>query len=160
MKKIIIIVLLSTLTSFASLAQSKSYSALKDKFSSSDDVHSFSVGGWICRLVMNWAGEYEFKQAIEDLRHVRIIVIPKEEFERNDVSVNGFKKILKQDAFQELAHVKDHGDDVSIYIREMSNKRNYYFVLVEDNDEVTAIELHGYLNPELLKRHSEIAYKN
>ncbi len=55
----------------------------------------------------------------------------------------GFKKVLKQDSFEELALIREEGEEVSIYLREGNNHKNNYFVLVEGADEVVAIELNG-----------------
>jgi Domain of unknown function (DUF4252) len=138
------------LTTVSSFAQSTSYQALKDKFKDQSDVHSFSFSGWVGRLVLNMAGEHEFKEAIKDLSHVRIITIPNSEFSSQNVSVKGFKKVLRQDSFEELAFIHDKGEEVSIYLREGNNHKNTYFVLVEEEQEVVAIELKGYLDPKLL----------
>lgn len=140
-------VLVATTSLFA---QSNSYQTLKDKFKDQPDVHSFSMSGWMGRLVLNMAGEHEFKKAIKDLEHVRLIVIPITEFSEQHVSVNGFKKVLKQDSYEELAFICDQGEVVSIYLREGNNHKNHYFVLVEEEHEVVAIEMKGYLDPKLL----------
>lgn len=151
MKRIIVTSLLITFMALQAFAQSNSYRTLKNKFEDSPDVHSFSVGGWACRLIFSIAGEYEFKKAVEDVQHIRLITIPKREFEAKEVSINGFKKLLLQDSYQQLANIRDNGEDVTIYLRESGNKKNYYFVLVEEEKEVVAIELKGYINPDALK---------
>jgi hypothetical protein len=150
MKKIIITSFFLAFLSAHSFAQSNSYRALKNKFDKSPDVHSFSVGGWACRLIFSLAGEYEFKEAVEDVQHIRLITIPKAEFETEQVTINGFKRFLLQDSYDQLAHIRDNGEEVTIYLRESGNKKNYYFVLIEDESEVVAIELKGYINPDSL----------
>jgi hypothetical protein len=102
------------------------------------------------RLVLNLAGEYEFKDAIKDVKHLRLITIPHEQFSAQHVSVNGFKKQLIKDSFEELAIIRDQGDQVFIYLQEGYNHKNHYFVLIENEREVVAIELKGYLDPKLL----------
>jgi len=131
-------------------AQSNSYQILKDNFIGQPDVHSFSVSGWVGRVILNMAGEYEFKEAIKELKHVRFITIPRAEFEARKLTVKGFKNVLKQDSFQELAFIRDNGEEVSIYLKEGNNHKNHYFVLVEDEREVVAIELKGYIDLEQL----------
>jgi hypothetical protein len=149
MKSFKILVVLMFVGSFA-IAQSKSYNILKDKFSDQADVHSFSFTGWMGRLVLRMADEHEFKDAIKDLQHVRFIEIPKAEFAAQNVSVKGFKNVLLADSFQELAFIRDNGEEITIYLREGNNHKNHYFVLVEEEQEVVAIELKGYLDPQLL----------
>jgi len=144
---VFIVALLLTTSSFA---QRNSFDTLKDKFKGQPDVYSFSLSGWMGRLVLNMAGEYEFRNAIKDLKHMRIITIPRSEFSAQNVSVRGFKKVLKQDSFEELALIREDGEEVSVYLREGNNNKNHYFVLVEETDEVVAIELKGYLDPKLL----------
>ena len=127
-------------------AQSSSYQTLKNNFIDQPDVHSFSVSGWMGRVILNLAGEYEFKEAIKDLKHVRIITIPRSEFKAQNLTVKGFKNVLKQDSFQELAFIRDNGEEVSIYLKEGNNNKNQYFVLVEEEREVVAIEMKGYID--------------
>lgn len=150
MKSILLFVAALFITAESTLAQSNSYQALKDKFKDQPDVHSFSFRGWIGRMVLNMASEYEFKNAIKDIRYVKFITVPHSEFSAQQVSIQGFKKLLKQDAYQELAFISDEGEKVSIYLREGNNHKNTYFVLVEEEREVVAIELKGYLDPQLL----------
>jgi Domain of unknown function (DUF4252) len=150
MKPIYIVIVVLLLTSTSSLAQSNSYQALKEKFKEEPDVHSFSFSGWMGRLILDMAGEHEFRNAIKDLNHMRIITIPRSAFSAQQVSVKGFKKLLVQDSFEELAFIHDNGEEVSIYLREGNNHKNHYFVLIEEELEVVAIELKGYLDPKLL----------
>jgi hypothetical protein len=138
------------ITTSSSFAQSNSYHVLRDKFKNQPDVHSFSFSGWVGRLVLKAAGEYEFRNAIKDLNHVRLITIPRSEFSAQQVSVKGFKKVLRQDSYEELAFIRDEREEVTIYLREGNNHKNTYFVLVDEEHEVVAIELIGYLDPKLL----------
>lgn len=149
MKSFKILLVLMFVASFA-MAQSKSYSILKDKFIDQPDVHSFSFSGWMGRLVLRMVDEHEFRDAIKELQHVRFIEIPKAEFAAQNLSVKGFKNILMKDSFQELAFIRDNGEEITIYLREGNNHKNHYFVLVEEEQQVVAIELKGYLDPQLL----------
>jgi len=150
MKSILLFVTALCITTASAYAQSNSYQTLKDKFKDQPDVHSFSFSGWMGRMVLNIAGEYEFKNAIKDIRSVKFITVPRSEFAAQHVSIQGFKKVLKQDAYHELAFIRDEGEEVSIYLREGNNNKNTYFVLVEEEQEVIAMELKGYLDPRLL----------
>jgi len=150
MKSIPLFIAALVITTASTFAQSNSYETLKDKFKNQPDVHSFSLSGWMGRMVLNMAGEHEFRNAIKDLQHMRIITIPRSAFLNEQVTVRGFKKVLKQDSFEELAFVREQGEEVSIYLREGNNNKNHYFVLVEEEQEVVALELKGYLDPKLL----------
>jgi hypothetical protein len=151
--KIRILALLLFSLAWGAQGQSDSYFALKDAFRGHKDVYSFSVGGWACRWLLTVAGEYEFNHAIEEVKQVRLMVIPKNEFDRHQVSVNGFRKVLSEDRFEELACIRERNEVVTIYIKENGNRLNYYFVLVEEADEVVAMEIKGYINPGQLKAH-------
>lgn len=146
-------VLVLLLVTISAQAQSRSYQMLKDNFIDQPDVHSFSVSGWMGRAILSLAGEYEFKDAIRELKHVRLITIPRSEFENQSLTIKGFKRLLVQDSYQELAFIRDNGDDVSIYLKEGNNNKNHYFVLVEEDQEVIAIEMKGYID--LQKLNSE-----
>ncbi len=150
MKSIVTLIFVFLMAATSVVAQSNSYQLLKNKFKDHPDVYSFSFSGWMGRIVLNLAGEYEFKNAIRDIKYMRLITIPQSEFSAQNVSVNGFKKLLKQDSFEELAFIHDQGEEVSIYLREGNNHKNQYFVLIEEEREVVAIELKGYLDPKSL----------
>lgn len=150
MKSISLFTVAVLLAATSVFAQTKSYQALEDKFKGQPDVHSFSFSGWMGRLVLNMAGEHEFRNAIKELNHVRLITIPRSEFASQNLSVNGFRKLLKHDSFEELALIRDHGEIVSIYLREGNNNKNHYFVLVEEEKEVVAIELKGYIDHDMI----------
>ena len=95
------------------------------------------------------AGEWEFKDAIEDVKQVRLITIPAEEFKSQGLSVKGFKKLLVKDSFEELASVRDHGDDVTFYLQS-TGKKDRYVVLIQEPDEVVVVELKGSIDVNLL----------
>ena len=138
----------------ASFAQSKSFQTLRDHFIDEENVHSFNISGFFCRAAMSFAIDDDDELLINmmnDIDHVRIIVIPKGEFKKQNLSVNGFKNYLAKDAFEEMMSVREKGDHVSVFMREDGNKKNRYFVLVEESDEVVAIEMKGYIDPELFK---------
>jgi uncharacterized protein DUF4252 len=143
-------------------AQSKSYQTFKDTFKDGDDVHSFSVSGFLARTVLWMADEHEFADAITDIKNIKLVVVPKGEFSSRRVSLSGFKEILKTDSFQELAHFRDQGDLVTIYLQEhgKTKLKDRYFILVEDTNEVVAIELKGSVDMNrLINMEKEVAAK-
>ena len=150
MKRINIVIASSIiLIATSTFGQSNSYQALKNNFNDRPDVHSFNVSGFFCRMVLGMAGEWEFKDAIKDVQHVRLITIPSEEFKAQGLSVKGFKKLLVKDSFEELASVRDHGDDVTFYLQS-TGKKNRYVVLIQEPDEVVVVELKGSIDVNLL----------
>ena len=146
MKKYFSLVAISLFIAISTSAQSDSYRTLKDTFKGGDDVFSISVNGALCRTALRLADEHEFCDAITDIKNIRVIVIPVAEFRRKDLSVAGFKKILKEDSFKELATVRDHDDDVCIFLQENNHEHDRYFFLIDDDDEVIAIEMKGDLD--------------
>ena len=150
MKRVsLVLSLLALLISASSFSQSNSYQILKDNFTGRPDVHSFSVNGFFCRMILGMTDEWEFKEAIKDVQHVRIMTIPTEQFEARGLSVNGYKKLLKKDSFEELASVRDHGDHITFYLQSTGNK-NRYMIVVQEPDEVVVIEMKGYIDANLL----------
>lgn len=134
------------------MAQSKSFQTLHDHFAGREDVHAFSINGFFCRLALSMAIDEDdelLRNLSRDIDHVRFMVIPKDEFYKQDLSVNGFKKYLLKDSFEQMMSVRDQGDNVNVYMREDGNHTNRYFVLVEETDEVVAIEMKGYIDPAL-----------
>jgi hypothetical protein len=145
----------------SAFAQSKSFQILKEKFRGTENVFSIRTSGFMARTVLWMAGEREYNSAIRDVYNVRLMVIPKSAFRKKEVTLEGFRKVIRKDGFEELAHMRDHGDDVTILIQSPSQKRsdNRYLLLVEENDEVVVIEVRGYIDPELMfKDKNTIAY--
>jgi Domain of unknown function (DUF4252) len=125
------------------MGQSNSYQTMKDTFKDGDDVHAFSVSGFLARTVLRMADEHEFSDAITEVKSIKFIIVPKGEFSAKRLSLNGFKKVLKEDSFQELANVRDSGDDVTFFVQENGKKSDRYFILVDGRDEVVAVEMTG-----------------
>ena len=149
MKKTTTLLFAWILISTLGYGQSDSYQILKDNFTGRPDVHSFSVNGFFCRMILGMTDEWEFKEAIKDVQHVRIMTIPTEQFEARGLSVNGFKRLLKKDSFEELASVRDNGDHITFYLQANGNK-NRYMIVVQEPDEVVVIEMKGYIDANLL----------
>ena len=153
-----------TIVLFATQAfcQSDSYVTIKDTFKGGEDVHSISVSGFLARTVLWMADEHEFRDMITDIKSIKLITIPIEQFKEKGVTVNGFKKILNQDSFHELGHVRDHGDLVTFFIQENGKHKlkDRYFIIVEEKDEVIGIEMRGAVDVNaLLKYSKQVAYK-
>jgi Domain of unknown function (DUF4252) len=142
----------------SAFAQSDSFSLLKEKFKRQDDVVSFSTSGFFARTILWMAGEHEFTDAVKDIKNIHLITIPKAAFTEAGVSVNGFKKILVKDSFEELANIKEDGDDVTFFLQSTKSKDNRYVILVEEKDEVVAIEIRGYIDVEKLMKCESITY--
>lgn len=155
MKKLLIPVLL--LVSTLGWSQSKSYQTLKDHFDDRPEVQGFSIGGWLCRAALSLAmdeNDHEIallKKAMADIDHVRFMVIPKKEFKDQGLSVNGFRSYLRKDSFELLADVRDQGEQVTFYHRSDGTRKDRYFVLVDEQDEVVAIEMKGYIDPAIFE---------
>src|SRR5689334_20392568 len=117
MKKILTAVVFALIITQA-YCQSDSYLTIKDTFKGGNEVYSFSVSGFLCRTILAWSDESEWQDAITDIKNVRFVIIPKREFEKRDLTLTGFKKILVKDSFQELGHVRDNGSVVTFYLQE------------------------------------------
>jgi hypothetical protein len=146
MKKPLFLLVFALFMAISAKAQSDSYQTLKDTFKGGDDVFSISVNGMLCRTALRLADEHEFCDAITDIKNIRVIVIPTTEFRRKDLSVAGFKKILKEDSFSELATVRDSGDDVYVFLQENGKNDDRYFFLIDEGDEVIGVEMKGSVN--------------
>lgn len=148
--------LLAASTAFA---QSNSYQTLREKFRGERDVIALHASGSLARTILWIAGEKDFKDAIEHVKDIRFIVIPKNAFKANEVTLSGFKKIAQKDSFEELARVKDHGDVVTLMMQtSYKQKHNRYLLLVESNSEVVVMEIKGYIDPTLAAYREKIAY--
>lgn len=161
MKKITILSLIAVVSILSVKAQSKSYEILREKFRGQADVVSFSTSGFLARTVLWISGENDYLDAIRDIRHVRFSVIPESAFKKNNVTLGGFKKIALKDGFEELANVKQNGDDVTLLLQTPKQERNNrYLLLVDSNTEIVVMEITGYIDPRiLLKDKDQIAFE-
>lgn len=153
----LIIIFSSVIT--ATFSQSKSYKTLKNKFGQTEDVEAFAISGFLGRVVLRLTGEHDFRNAVKKVKHISFISIPKSAFKAERVSVQGFKKILKEDSFEKLLSVVDQGDDVSLYVQNGTKERHSrYFLLIEEESEVVAMEIRGYIDPNLMLKNSNLSY--
>jgi hypothetical protein len=128
-------------------AQSDSFQAFRNKFAGEEDVHSFKVSGFIVRSVLALAGEHEAREATRGISKVRLVVAPRLAFEAQRVTVDGFRRVLREDAFEELMNFREDGDKVTVYSNSASRRRDHcYMMLVEDEENIVLIEVSGYVN--------------
>ena len=136
------------LAAFAVHAQSKSYQELRNHFAGQPDVKSFGFSGPVCKMIVNIIGweDENLSDALSGVKHVRFMTIPKQEFDNQGLSVRGFRSRLVKDNFEVMAAFRDNGSDMTLYHRPEKNT-DRYFMLVDDGDEVLAIEMKGYIDP-------------
>ncbi|HEY9045150.1 MAG TPA: DUF4252 domain-containing protein [Ohtaekwangia sp.] len=142
-----IVTLLLVMASLSSFAQSKSFSTLKQKLNGAEDAVSFSIGGFVLRTAL-WLSDEDDDFGV--IKSVRIFHVPMDALRERELKVSGFRKLLKNDAFEEMASASEDGNYITVYMQEHGKKNNLYFMLVESDDELTAIEIKGYLDPKKL----------
>ncbi len=147
-----VIIALAILAAAPSFGQSKSFETLYDYFNGTNDVNCFSVSGFLCRAGLWVAGEHEFKAAIEKVNSLRVISIPTSNFAAQGLSVRGFKKVLSNYDFESLASIREENSRIEVYLQQGSNPKNCYLVLVEEADQLTAIEMKGYIDVDKLRK--------
>ena len=143
-------VVLSLVMVTTAFSQSDSFIALKEKFAYHPDAYSFSTSAFWGGALVWLAGEHEFYDAIKQVKRISFISVPKDAFKYEDVTVAGFKKVVRRDSFQELARMKENGDVITFYMKSTESRNNRYMILVEDSENLIAIELTGYIDPEFL----------
>lgn len=159
MIRIFTVMLLALVVSAGTFAQSKSFMALQDEFRGGREVFSIRVSGFLARGVLRVAGEHYYVKAIRDVRQIRLITVPHGEFRAHGLTIEGYKKFVLKDNFEEVGSVRDHGDLVTLYMQGDKKSTNRYLMLVEDGGEFVAIEIKGYVDPKILLNNPEhVAY--
>jgi hypothetical protein len=155
MKKILMLITLVVISQVA-LAQSRSFDKLREKFAHEEDVHTFKMGGFMLHVVLNLMtkDDASAKQLANSVNHIRLMVIPQRAFDHQGLTVSGFRNILRQDDFEQMAEVRKGKETVTVYVRPDNNHLNRYFVLVSDQDEVVAMEMKGNVDPEWLAKNN------
>jgi len=160
MRTIALGIILTLMITTSALSQSESFTALQEKFSGLEDVHSFKAGGFLARTVLWFAGEHEIVKAIREINNISVITVPASAFAARGVTVPGYKKILQKDSFEELARAMDHGDHITLYLKSTQSRNNRYMLLIEEPGEIVAIEFSGYVDPTKILNHESISYNN
>jgi hypothetical protein len=141
-------------------AQSPSFQAFRDKFAGEDDVHYFKLSGFIVRSVLAMAGEPEARVATRGIHKVRLAVVPRDAFKARQVTVQGFRQVLRQDAFDELLEFRDNGDQVTVYSNSPRHSDDQsYMMLVESDDEIVLIEINGKVDEHYFKDLVKLHYQ-
>ena len=157
MKTFIASVILTGLIS-TSLAQSNSFTAFREKFIGEDDVHHFSINGFFARTILRLATEDEWNKAVKEVKNIRMVTVPKAAFEKQKVTVDGFKRELKKDTFEELAYAKKHNENITLYIQSTLKHDNRYMVLIDEPYVVTLVEFRGKVDPDVLLKSGPLSF--
>ncbi len=142
------ITVLLVLIASVAFGQSKSFETLQGHFKGEDDVHSFTVGGFLVNLVLKFADDDDVDlSAIKNIGTIRLITIPKHHFANNKLSVEGYKRFIqKEDAYEELIHVSEQGERVTLFMKPLKKDENRYMLLIDEGSDFTAIEFRGYVD--------------
>jgi hypothetical protein len=133
-------------------AQSQSFQTFKNKFAGEEDVHCFNVSGFVVRSVLRIAGEHEAKEAVRGIHKIRLAVVPRDAFDSQNVTVKGFRRVIREDNFDEMMSFRENGDEVTVYSNSPTHRGDQcYMMLVESNDEIVLIEILGYVNEAYFK---------
>jgi hypothetical protein len=133
-------------------AQSQSFQTFRNKFDGEDNVHYFKASGFVVRSVLAMAGEPEAKEAVRGIHKVRLAVVPREAFEAQEVTIEGFRHVLRQDSFDELMEFREDGDRVTVFSNSPAHRSEQcYLMLVEDDEEIVLIEISGVVNEAYFK---------
>ena len=69
--------------------------------------------------------------------------------------------MLRKDSFEELASIKDNGDDVTIFLQSSGKKSDCYIVVIEGPSEIVVVELKGTIDVKMLMdKDKELALQN
>lgn len=135
------------ITGVTAFGQSKSFTSLSEAYSDRDDVTTFNLGG----LGIKWSSGEDEDKTLSGIRDVRFLHIPRAQFESGHVKLSSLKRDLTRDNFEVMFSARDGKDNVSVYMQENGGDKNLYFVLVEDDENITAIEIKGYIDPKTLR---------
>jgi hypothetical protein len=151
MKKFLFLLLLACLANL-SHAQSQSYRMLRDQFEDSPEVKSYRLSGLMCKIIVNIVEDDDERltAALKEVKKVRLMTIPKQEFAAHQVTVNGFKSRLEKDNFELLADFNKGDESIAFYHRVEKKNKNRYSVIIDEGDKVLAIEMKGYIDPLIL----------
>jgi Domain of unknown function (DUF4252) len=133
-------------TPMFSFSQSNGMHVLKNRFKGESNVHHFHIDGLLAKAAFKLAGDYEYKDAIKEVKSIEFITIPQEVFQSQHVTVKGYKNFLIENNFSELIEVKDNGELVTIYIAPNTGKHERYLIVVDGRSEVVVIEMKGYID--------------
>lgn len=147
MKKNILPIFALLFLSLSAVAQSAGMYAMKQRFKGAEDVHHVKVSGGLARMAFKFIDDPEFKEAVQEIKSVEFITIPREQFKREGVTVRGYQKFLAENHFEELIHMRDNYDNISVYLApESTNKFDRYLILVDNEREVVLVELKGRID--------------
>jgi hypothetical protein len=155
MRRTVLIATLSVFCLFVS-AQSKSYQTLYDDFNGKEDVVAFSLSGALCRSLEFFLKEdvRPPDEVMEDIDHVRLIIIPRENIDDQGFSIENFKKSIPEDSFTKIHSASKNQELLNVFHRTDSVSKNKYLILIEKPDKIFAFEMTGPVQKETVRKFS------
>jgi hypothetical protein len=155
MRRIFLVATLS-LICLAASAQSKIYQALYDDFNGKEDVVAFSLSGALCRSLEILLKEdvRPPDEVMEEIDHVRLIIIPRKKLSDQHFSIENFKKSVSKDSFTKIHSASKNQELLNVFHRIDNVSKNKYLILIEKPDKVFAFEMEGPVEKETVKKFS------
>ncbi len=142
----LIVTLVFLMTSLLGYTQSSGLHVLKKKFKGEADVHAFKLNGLLARLAIKMIDDEPFQEAVSSIRSIEFISIPKSAFSDQHLSVQGYKKFLVENRFENLMDVRDNGEHISVLLAPGARDERYV-IIVDEGNEVIVFEMKGHINP-------------
>jgi hypothetical protein len=144
MKKLMTLIILSAIPVIM-MAQSASIRHMLRKCDTGKEVTRIHLPPVLFRMASWFADDDDAKKVIRNIRSMYLVVSDDKEFSReSDFPTRVVHKLLDQN-FEEMLVATDHGERVTILMREMSRNRKEMVIAVDGDDDVV-IYLKGKLD--------------
>lgn len=127
-------------------AQSSAIETLRKKFAGEPEVVNFAVNGFFLKAALWTAGDTRWSEACRHVSRMRVVSVPVRHFEHKDVSISGFKEFVLRSHYNYLVESQTPGQLITIYVRDQDQSKPVYLILVEEAQELTALEVVGKID--------------
>ena len=93
--------------------------------------------------MLNIDDDPDFARMIRDIDKIKVLRVDKKEDNFTSASLSSLKKALNDRGFEELMIIKSKDYDIGVYINEDDGDIQGYFLLMDEDENFTAIDVLG-----------------
>jgi hypothetical protein len=126
------------------MAQSKSITRFRSDYKETSNMFFYSS----TLKMLNTAGNPELAGLLDDIEEIRVLNYVKEKSGFSGDDIAGLKNALREETYNSLMMINEHGNRVELYGREKKGKMVGMVALVDSQRELVLVDLTGSIDIE------------
>ena len=125
--------------------QVKPVAQFYQKYKNFENAHDIKIQGWLLKIASKFADESETKKLLKKVTYLRALIVEESDLV-SKTDLQSLLKSLQGNSFEPLIQIKDDGNHVDLFIREVGNIITDAVIVVHGSSSFVLLSIEGKLH--------------